>query len=281
MNRPVAFVLAVVLVGAGVALLWRNAPRRPDAPDPRGVALSRQASERFDRANRVEASAPAPEIASQIAATPTVGPPPENDAAHRAFAQWLAGFFKARAEGTASAYAAWAESNRLVRAAIDDNPDWTRRQYEACTDEPLPPGATPGSLFELFFDCHLRLAGGNDIPVAVATGDQGAKIWFAEIRYGDSVPPMPTHLLEDASTWLGSRGINNRQVWLPVTPLQQIIERDGTALVARAFVGTRSRSGVWYTTMVAAFYDPVSEQWMLDKFAIQNTFNSSIGAPPY
>lgn len=280
-KRLLVVALAIGLVGAGAAMLWRNAPRRTDGPSPRGLALSRQASERFDQADHIETGAPTSEIASRFMATVTVGSPPENEAAHAAFAQWLASFFKARAEGTAGAYTGWAEANGLARAVEDDDPEWTRMHYEGCTGKPVPTDATLGSLFEVFFDCYLKQRGGADLPIAVGAGNNGAKIWFARIRFGDHVPPMPTHLLEDAASWLGARSTNNRQVWLPVTPLSQIIERDGTALVARAFVGTRSRSGVWYTTMVAAFYDPASEQWMLDRLAIQNTYDSSIGAPPF
>ncbi|MFG0274918.1 MAG: hypothetical protein ACF8QF_07670 [Phycisphaerales bacterium] len=280
-KRLLAAVLAFGLIGTGALLLFLNAPRQLDGPSARGLALSQQASERFNKAERIDTLAPISEIASRFFATPTVGPPPENEAAQEAFARWLATFFKARAEGTASAYATWAEANGLVRATIDTDPEWTRMHYEGCTGKSLPADTTLGSLFEVFFNCYLEQRKGADLPVAVGTGADGAKIWFARIRFGEHVPPMPLQLLEDSASWLGSRSVNNRQVWLPRTPLSQVIERDGTALVARAFVGTRSRSGTWYTTMVAAFYDPVAEHWILDRLAVQNTHDSSIGAPPF
>lgn len=242
---------------------------------------------------------------AQVEEAAAAGAPALTDAARDALHQTLVDFVRLRAQADAEAYTAWMRARgaalRPLREA-EGLPKFKQRMFSIHAGREQTPDDTPWTMFRDAFEGDLAHGrAGVTRPKSVAAGEHAAKVLIGVMREPGDISHAFVQVMSDllVSTpfpedmqrfewseewapliwWMG-QGHPGRSYWRPATDLEQVIERDGRALVVEAHLALVTEAGDALPTRIFLYYDPQANRWHIDGVSYVNTYAVTLGAGP-
>jgi len=317
MNKRILLSVSVAaLLAAGVAVLVLSHQGAGEWSPPEELdRFSKDTSDHLAEMENVSAqdgpalveffrSAPAL-LDAQVEGAASTGEPVLTDAARDALHQTLADIVRLRAQADPEAYAAWMRARgaslRPLREA-EELPKFKQRMFAIHAGREQTPDDTPWTMFRDAFEGDLvHGRAGATRPKSVAAGEHAAKVLFGVVRESEDINDAFVQMMNDllVSTpipqdmqrlewseewaplvwWIG-QGHPGRSYWRPAIALEEVIERDGRALVAEAHLALVTEAGNALPLRVFLYHDPQTNRWQIDEMSYVNTYAVSLGAGP-
>ena len=277
-NRNVVhLLLAGSLVVVGVAVLWRNLPKRSSGPSDEALARVRQATDKFSAADSAAIENGPSEIVDAWMTIPHTGDAVSTEV-RLALLEFIVSFFEVKALGDPRAYADWVRGQGYT-FNTDDLDDATRKEaYPYFHGTEAPEVYDPYDYFVDYWEWDNRKGNRDGVPVRLTTGLPCFLWHLARIDHPATTLIIPDEVLgEDLDWWNGMITTGTTQNWLPPVTKAQIIERDGDVLHSNVKLGVQGEQGDWFSASVRSYYDPVTAQWYLDEYIYHNTYSVKSG----
>ena len=244
----------------------------------------------YEETQRHYLSAPTAQVVDQAAVitafesahTMAIGDDSLTDSERTELCSTLAQFLTHRAGADARAYADWMRARGYTPKPLDAIDPVFFGRYRLATGHDPTDGTSPEEVFRVAFEAELRNPSEAGPPVAIATGANATEIQLATIEKADalgnafdpilyelaqsvSFPEDPSSLhwspdLGRIQWYIGdsSAGVSH---WAAPISLDEIIQRDGFARVARLLFVQRTRNGLMIPTISTSYYDPRTGAW--------------------
>ncbi len=267
-NKTITAVAGLLAILAAGVLLYRHRPTN-DYVTENEIAAARTSARTFTELPTLDASrtdALSSEIAESAEFPEQVIGAEVTDEQRAAFAHTIATWIGYRATLDAEGFAEWMRS-RGCTLAIESVPDEELRRilrrsirearYEHYVGAPMPPDLTAEEYHAAMFSATLKYA--NDLfrPVAIAA-DDGASHFFTRVRSAEGPAYESWAGME---LWRSSTTGGGEPHWLPPASLQNVIDRDGSALFGTALLGVLGGNQRWHSLLIHLYWDPERSLW--------------------
>jgi hypothetical protein len=268
-KRAAKITISLIAIGATVSLaIWVAIGRSKPTFDQENARLARAAASVFDQQRKIavtDRSAVAHTIrdATTIPNQSHAIEPADDMRAH--LAEFIAGWFEARADGDPETYARWAIAQGYRLSAED--PAWLERKrpviewmWQGYSKDPYPEIINPRAIFNLYYGESMKQHGGAIRPLAIANK---VEVLFRLMRADMEDPfPLPFDDYPEMNLWSNWETAGDTDHWGPTTTYNDVLIKHGEAMTGIVAVAASSgRPGVWTPYTLACYYDPDAEQW--------------------
>jgi hypothetical protein len=234
--------------------------------------------------------------------------PSELDTSSRAsFAETISGWLVARASGDADVYAAWMRSRGYTPAPfVANDRRLFGRRFQLRVGREITLDDTPWDVFKAAFEHEMSGAREPGPTTAISTGPQAIEVQTVRsdrvdaLTREDPFTPLLVELVESSELpedltkirwedglgrlhwYFGVASSAGALHWAPPVSLAEVIDRDGSALIARALFMQRTSKKRMIPTIMTMYHDPMSGDWHFNSITYTFlTMDAITGGPEY
>lgn len=132
-----------------------------------------------------------------------------------------------------------------------------------------PKNGQLGDSFDHFWQISREIGEGANRAVAMTTASQGMLTKFARVTPASRGRPELDGEFR-SRVWYGGVSSGGRRWWKPPSELQEVITRDGSALLAQSGIVLKFANGTCRPLIFTHFWEPVRAQWFLEDVTATN-----------
>lgn len=269
---------SILAVGAIVSVvIWVAIGRSKPTFEQENARLARAAARVFDQQGKI----PVADRAGVANAIRNAKPIPNQsyaieppDEVRAQLADFIAGWFEARADGDPETYAQWAIAQGYRLSGED--PAWLERKrsviewmWQGYSKDPYPETIDPRAIFNLYYSESMKQHGGAIRPASVA---DNPAIVFRLVRAGtEDAFPLPLDEHADMMLWSNWETAGDTDHWSSAAKYEDVLTRHGASLTAVVqAAATSGRPGQWTPYTFACYYDPDAKRWCFLQVSTSN-----------